>query len=310
MVASDALNSVHRVDRQLSVYRETSEVSRLNNAAAAAPQVISAELAWLLRVCWDLHQSTAGAFDPAVQSVIQLWSGCRSAGRIPDSSEVAAALACCGLDKLEFEKSADDESLLEQPGALRVSYKLAGVGLNFGAIGKGWGIDRAMDILRDAGLNDCLLHGGYSSLYACGEHAGQGGWPVDLKNPLFTDKAYLTLLLRDQALATSGSNVQFFRSGGKRYGHILDPRTGWPAEQLLSVSVLAPTAAEADALSTAFYVMGLEKSREYCHTHPSIGAILTPPPSRGRTLAPVLCNIPPDRVFIVSDDVHADSDGG
>ena len=88
------------------------------------------------------------------------------------------------------------------------------------------------------------------------------GWPVGIGNPLFTEKRLGTLLLCDQAMATSGSNIQFFRHEGKRYGHILDPRTGWPVDGMLSVTVLAPSAALADALSTAFFVMGVEKARQ------------------------------------------------
>jgi thiamine biosynthesis lipoprotein len=121
---------------------------------------------------------------------------------------------------------------------------------------------------------------------------------VGVKNPLFTDERYATLLLRDQAMATSGSNIQYFRFQGRRYGHILDPRTGWPADELLSVTVLAPTAAEADALSTAFYVLGLEKALEYCDNHPSIGALLVPPPQQGRRLEPVVRNISDDALFL------------
>ena len=98
-------------------------------------------------------------------------------------------------------------------------------------------------------------------------------------------------------MSTSGSNIQYFRSQGRRYGHILDPRTGWPAEGLLSVTVIAPTAAEADALSTAFYVMGLEIALAWCDNHPLIGAILIPHPTQGRRLAPVVHNIPADMLF-------------
>jgi thiamine biosynthesis lipoprotein len=151
-------------------------------------------------------------------------------------------------------------------------------------------------------MTDFVVHGGFSSVLARGDHGGQGGWPIGLKNPLFTDERYATLLLRDGALATSGSNIQYFRYQGRRYGHLLDPRTGWPAEALLSVSVLAPTAAEADALSTAFYVMGLEKAVAWCHNRPDIGALLVPAPPAGRDLAPVLCNIPPDILFVAARD--------
>jgi len=95
-----------------------------------------------------------------------------------------------------------------------------------------------------------------------------------------SDRRLAEIDLRDRALSTSGSGVQFFRHGGKRYGHILDPRTGWPAEGMFSATVLAPTAAEADALSTAFYVLGVEQALAYCQAHPGIGTLLVYPSAR------------------------------
>jgi thiamine biosynthesis lipoprotein len=92
-------------------------------------------------------------------------------------------------------------------------------------------------------------------------------------------------------MSTSGSAVQFFRVGDRRYGHILDPRTGWPAEAILSVTVLAPTAARAEALSTAFFVAGVEKAREYCHNHTDVAALIVPAPISGQRLEPVNCGI-------------------
>jgi thiamine biosynthesis lipoprotein len=123
---------------------------------------------------------------------------------------------------------------------------------------------------------------------------------VGIRNPLFPRRQFATLLLRDAAISTSGSGVQYFRHGGKRYGHILDPRTGWPVEGMLSVTVMAATAAEAEALSTAFFVAGVEKAVEYCHNHEGVGALILPPPRRGRTLEPVVCEIAEDQLFFAA----------
>jgi thiamine biosynthesis lipoprotein len=295
MAASDALSEVHRVERLLSVYRADSDVSRLNRLAFREPQIVTPELHDLLAECRRLWESTGGAFDAASRALILLWQECRRSGRVPSPEELEAALAKSGTNHVHLQAGSDSRS---------VSFDVEGVGLDFGAIGKGYAIDRAAAVLRTAGIDEFLVHGGHSSLSAAGGHAGQSGWPVGLKNPLFTDQPYLTLLVRDRALATSGSNVQYFRHEGRRYGHILDPRTGRPAEGLLSVSVLAPTAAEADAVSTALYVLGLDRAIEYCDSHPSLGAILTPPPARGRRLSPILKNIDPANVFPASDDVE------
>jgi len=152
-------------------------------------------------------------------------------------------------------------------------------------------------MLGEAGLNDWLFHGGQSSLLARGDHNQWGGWPVGIRHPLFPQQRLMTVLLKDWALSTIGTGVENFRHGGERDAHILDPRTGWPAEGMLSVTVLAPTAAEADALSTAFFVTGVENARRYCDNHGGVTAMLIPPPRRGRTLEPIVCGIPDEVLF-------------
>lgn len=288
--ASAALEVVHALDAQLSVYQEESEVSRLNRRAADEPQRVEEGLFQLLIECRRLTDETSGAFDAAARALILLWRRCRQAGRLPDEAEINVARSMSGMQHVAL----DEESL-------NVQFARPGVGLDFGAIGKGHAIDRGDAALREQGLQNFLLHGGHSSLLARGTHHGLAGWPVGIKNPLFTEQRYATLLLRDRAMSTSGSNIQYFRHQGRRYGHILDPRTGWPAEGLLSVTVLAETAAEADALSTAFYVMGLEKALDYCDNHPLIGALLIPPP-QGRTLEPVVRNIADEVLFLAGDE--------
>ena len=111
-----------------------------------------------------------------------------------------------------------------------------------------------------------------------------------------------TILLKDCGMSSSGSGVQYFRHGGKRYGHILDPRSGWPVESMLSVTVLAPTAALADALSTAFFVVGLEKAAQYCHNETGVSALLIPPPAHGRRLEPVNIGMDDDILFLTPED--------
>ena len=123
--------------------------------------------------------------------------------------------------------------------------------------------------------------------------------PMIEYHPLFPDRQLATLLLKDRGMSTSGSAVQFFRHQGQRYGHIIDPRTGWPVDAMLSVTVLAPDAAQAEALSTGFFVLGVEKAQEYCHNHKEVAALLVPAPATGNRLEPVICGIPEsDLVFV------------
>jgi thiamine biosynthesis lipoprotein len=122
-----------------------------------------------------------------------------------------------------------------------------------------------------------LLHGGSSSVYARGTpHEDTRGWLVQVRHPWQQGRYLAGVWLRDRALGTSAATFQYLEHAGKKLGHVLDPRTGWPAEGLASVSVVAPTGALADALSTAFYVGGLDLAQRYCQAHPEIGAIILP----------------------------------
>jgi thiamine biosynthesis lipoprotein len=290
MLASDALDMIHALEAQMTVYRPDSELSHVNQRAAFEPVVVERALFDLLCQARDLSVETSGAFDPTSGPLIALWRRCRAEGRIPTDEEIAAGLAIVGMPHVGF---------LDDQHAIR--FDRPGVELNLGAIGKGHAVDRAAAFLVAEGLDSWLFHGGYSSVLVRGPHAGRDGWPVGLRNPLIPHERHGTILLSNQALSTSGSNVQYFRHAGQRYGHILDPRTGWPTSHLLSVTVVAPSAAVADALSTAFFAAGVENSLRYCDNHPEIGAIFVRPPERGRTLNLVVHRIADGSLFFETD---------
>lgn len=292
MAASDGLALAHEIEAQLSIFRDETPIARIRTLQPDESLELPEEVFELLEQCLHYSRATGGAFDPTSGPLNRIWRDCRQAGRIPEPGEIEALLERTCIARV-LELDAANHS---------VRVTCAGVEVDLGAIGKGYAIDRIMERLAaspeiSTPIPDFMVHGGYSSLRAVGTHNGHPGWPIGLRNPLFPDRNYATLLLRDRAMATSGSNVQFFRHQGKRFGHILDPRTGWPAEGMLSVTVVAPTAAAADALSTAFYVMGLDAAADYCRAHPEIGAILVPPLTEGRTLTPLILNIAEEDLF-------------
>lgn len=288
--ASDALELVHRLEQLMSVYRSDSMVTVVNQAAATAPVPVDDELFKLLQRAASICNQTTGGFDPAAGALVSLWKRSRQSDRIPTSSEISEALQCSGVQHLVLDMQTQT-----------VGFDRQGLELNLGAIGKGYAVDRAGEHLLERGVANWLVHGGRSSIRAQGCHAALDGWPVGLRNPLLPDKPFATILLRDQALGTSGTAVQWFRHDGKRYGHILDPRNGWPVESMLSVSVIAPDAALADALSTAFFVLGVEKALKCCDNFPMVGAIFFPPPKQGRNLEPLFHNVSLERVFFDGD---------
>jgi thiamine biosynthesis lipoprotein len=160
-------------------------------------------------------------------------------------------------------------------------------------------LDRVAELLHNRWkIPAVLLQGGHSSVYAKGDPYGdESGWPIGLRHPWDRERQLGLFRLRDRALGTSAATFKHLEHEGRKLGHILDPRTGWPAEGMASVSVVAPTGAEADALSTAFFVGGVEVARRYCEKHPEIGAVLLP---AGETAQPVVLGLAPPEFTLLS----------
>jgi thiamine biosynthesis lipoprotein len=240
-------------------------LSLINRYAADAPVAADAEVYGLLRSTARLSADTAGTFDSTCGALVRAWGFFEGPRRVPSDEERRRALAVSGWRQIRFNDA-----------YRTVQFAQTGVEFNLGGIGKGYAIDRALRLVRrQFGIRCALMQGGQSSLAAIGAPPGEPrGWPVAIGDPLHEGQTLATVHLRDRAMGTSGSANQFFIQDGRRYGHILDPRTGWPALGVYSASAVAPTAAEADALSTAFYVMGFEATRQYCREHREVGAVM------------------------------------
>ena len=167
-----------------------------------------------------------------------------------------------------------------------VSFARPGLEINLGSIGKGYALDRVVQMLwKDWQIANVLLHGGQSSVFALGSEPGSpAGWSVTLSDPRDPLLQMGVFRLRDRALGTSSAIYQHIVHEGRKLGHILDPRTGWPAEGMLAATATAPTAALADALATAFFILGPEWAQVYCKEHPEIGAVLVPNVPRPRPI--------------------------
>jgi thiamine biosynthesis lipoprotein len=259
-----ALDLIDQLEDQMTVYRESSEVSRINQQAAMSPQPVEEQLFDLLTLANRLTEDTGGAFDIAVGAMIKAWGFFRRRGRVP-SAEVRAEV----MERISMRQVVLD------PEKRTVFFRRPGVEINLGSIGKGYALDRVGRLLRDQwGIISGLVHGGHSSVLALGSPPGtRAGWPVGILHPQKTGRLAV-VHLRNRALGTSAATFQHLEFNGRKLGHILDPRSGWPAEGVLSASVTAPTAALADALATAFFVMGADKARAYCAGHPAIGAVI------------------------------------
>jgi thiamine biosynthesis lipoprotein len=278
--ALEALDLVQSLERQLSFFRPDSDISEINRQAADVAVEVEPRLFALLQGAMQLWRDSGRAYDLTASPLWEAWGFARRSGAIPSPEQLAEAQSLVGGQWVELDEAQKTIRFLRR-----------GVRLNLGSIGKGYAVDRAVEHLVAAGVSDFLVHGEYSSVAARGAASlssptgrGAGGegelgparppWKIGVKDPLRDERRLGQVELHDRALGTSGAQFQSFRHRGRRYGHILDPRTGWPADGVLSVTVLAPTAAEADALSTAFYVMGAEAAMDYCRQHPLVAVIL------------------------------------
>ncbi|MBL9164195.1 MAG: FAD:protein FMN transferase [Planctomycetaceae bacterium] len=266
--ALEGLDLIEQLENQLSVYREHTEVAEVNRLAAECAVRVEPRLFALLELCDWIHASTHGAFDITSGPLSRIWGFHKREGRLPAQDEIDATLASVGFTHLQLE-----------PTHQTIRFDRPGVEINFNSVGKGYALDRVAQLMSERGVGDYLAHGGRSSVLTRGRDRGgdTAGWSVSIPHPHERERSVGDVVLRDQALGTSGSGTQFFEIEGRRFGHLIDPRTGWPASGVHTATAVAATAAEADALATAFYILGPGGTSEYCASHPEAGALLVCP---------------------------------
>jgi FAD:protein FMN transferase len=265
-LACRALDLIDALESQLTVYRDDSEVSRVNATAHLGPVEVERGLFGLLELAVGVSRETDGAYDVTSGALSEAWGFVKGPKRVPDEQALADARARTGWHHLRLD-----------PELRTAGFDREGVRINLGSIGKGYAIDRAIDVIRGHWWpTSALVHGGQSSLYALGSPPGQfgGRWEIALRNPFEPERPLGTLRLRNRGLGTSGSAFQQFVFDGRVYGHLIDPRSGEPALGPASVTVVAPTAALADALSTAFYLLGPDAAGAYVARHPEVGVVI------------------------------------
>lgn len=246
LTASEAaLAEVRRVEALLTTWKRGGELDLVDGAPAGKPVAISRELAELLALDFGWIARTRGTFDPTVAPLMRAWD-LRGKGRIPSPEELAAARLAVGAEHFR----------IDVPGR-KVTRLAPETGIDEGAWGKGYGLERAAVVLGKAGVHSALLDLG-GQVLAVGSDAGEKPWRVPVAHPRDRGRTVVELGLSDVSAATSGDSERFRQVGGRRLGHILDPRTGEPAPDFGSVTVVAPSALVADILSTAFFVLGPE----------------------------------------------------
>jgi thiamine biosynthesis lipoprotein len=264
----EALDEIERIEGQLSLYRPTSEVTRLNARAAREPVRVTPELFRLLEHAKRLHRETGGAFDITIAPLVRCWGFMGGEGSQPTPEALAEARGLVGMDLVELNKE-----------DLTVRFLREGVMLDFGAIGKGYAVEKAAELLREAGVMGALVNGGTSTVYALGCPPEAECWKVALEypeenNPDVRRKHLATVPLRDEAMSVSAVWGKSFKAGGKVLGHVLDPRSGEPVSGAILAAVALPSAMETDALSTALLVAGVAENEEIAGLRPGMRTFL------------------------------------
>ena len=241
----DSLNNT------FTTYQQDSELMLLNRAPVGQVYAVSQDMLHVLNTAKEVHQLTSGAFDPTVGALVNLWGfGPENTGnRVPSETDIATELGLLGFNKLQIT-----------PDATSIT-RSSDIALDMSAVAKGYAVDAVAELLEQEGFNNYLVEVG-GELRLKGVKANKDPWRIAIEAPsLERGLVQKVLVPGDAAVATSGDYRNYFEKDGKRYSHTIDPRTGYPLDhQLASVTIIAETAAFADALATGFMVLGADAS--------------------------------------------------
>jgi thiamine biosynthesis lipoprotein len=244
--ARAAIAEAQRLDALFSNYKTDSELSRVNRLAADGPVSVSAELFALLAACTDYSRSSGGAFDVTVGPLMKVWGFYRGEGELAPATEVTRVLPLVGMRHVLLDRA-----------ARTVRFDRHGVEIDLGGIGKGYAVDRMAEIVRNQSVVSAFISAGGSSIFAIGRSPDEKrGWRVAIRDPRDPHRAAAELFLENESLSTSGTAEKFFRANGRVYSHVMDPRTGYPAQGVLSVSVVAPHTIDSEAWTKPYFVNG------------------------------------------------------
>jgi thiamine biosynthesis lipoprotein len=243
-----AFDEIRRLDEMLSNYRASSQWSELNRSAAGRAVMVSPELFQLLSTCLEFSRLSEGAFDISVGTLQKAWGFFKGTGRLPSQAEVTSALTRVGYRHICLDEA-----------NRTVRFDCPGLELDPGGIGKGYAVDRVVELLRQRGIVSALVVGSASSIYGLGAPPLEPkGWKINIGDPRDSRKSLAEVFLKNMAISTSGNYEKLFWDGGRFYSHILDPRTGYPAQGTSLVSVVAPRALESEAWTKPYFINGRE----------------------------------------------------
>jgi FAD:protein FMN transferase len=261
--AERAMREIERLDRVLSHYKDDSDLSRLNREGSRGFVIVDASLYDIVEQSIAWSRRTGGTFDITIAPLLRTWKQAYAAGRRPSEDEVAAARHCVGSDKIA----------LEAPN--RIHFRSTCLAIDLGGIGKGYAVDRAIELLKADGITSASINAGGSSIGAIGAPPGQSGWPVRIAAKVSGGSD--TLLLRDMSMSTSQQNPLPFATTAGSFGEIFDPRTGAPTEARAAIAVVTPSGTTAEALTKALLMMSPDAAKALLAGLPDVSALWMSP---------------------------------
>jgi thiamine biosynthesis lipoprotein len=248
-----AFDEARQLDSMLSNYKPDSEWSEVNREAARHPVRVSPELFQLLADCQEYSRQSEGAFDISVGPLMKVWGFYKGTGHLPHRAEVMAAMASVGYRHVHLD-----------PAGQSISFDRPGVELDPGGIGKGYAVDRMVDVLKRKGIAIALVAASGSSIYGLGAPPNEPrGWHIAIRDPKNERKSVADIFLKNESMSTSGSYEKFFVAEGHVYSHIMDPRTGYPAPGMLSVSLITPRTIDSEAWAKPFFINGRQWAAQH-----------------------------------------------
>ncbi len=257
-----AVSEISRIEKMISSWDSLSETSTIIRNAGIKAVEVDKELFDLISRAIKISELTDGAFDISYASMDRIWKFDGTMKKLPTEEEVATSVAKVGYKNIILNTS-------EQT----VFLKNKGMRIGFGALGKGYAADKTKQLLISKGVNAGIINAS-GDLTTWGKQPDGTSWMIGITNPLNDNKVFSWFPLDNNAVVTSGNYEKFAVLNGKRYSHIIDPRTGWPASGLTSVTIFAPKAELADALATSVFVMGRETGIDFVNQLPGIECVM------------------------------------
>jgi len=257
-----AVNDITRIEKLISSWDANSQTSAINKNAGVKPVRVDIELYNLIERAIGISKLTDGAFDISYASMDRIWKFDGSMTEMPSEEKIKASVAKVGFKNIILDK-----------GKSTVFLKLKGMKIGFGAIGKGYAADKAKALLMEKGVPSGIINAS-GDMNTWGKQPDGKEWKVAITNPMDKNKMFALIPITNGAVVTSGNYEKFVNFNGKRYTHIIDPRTGYPSSGIISVTVFAPKAELADALATSVFVMGKEAGLDRINQLPKIECII------------------------------------